>query len=373
MAGGTPIRYIGGRLYRATRENRWIEELGTVSSGEMSFDADAEIAGSFSCELINPTTLRPYRDFLAPVLTVRYLDSTDEETVIEASEQMGLYTVLPPPRRVNASYERQIVAGRDLTYILAADSFAYAKSVAKGVNLVDAARSIIDSMNLRHAIPSSSAVAGSRIWWKQGASKLEVVNGLLKAAGYYRIFATRTGTLTSFPSRRLSEAEPAFTISSALGQVTGEVEIDAESGGIANRVIVVSNDPQRDPIRETRINADPDSPVSTVSLMDDDGNPLILTEYIEDNNISSASAAVALAERRLEEAASLMTRCLVRCLPDPRLSPHDVVQLMISRDDGTEVASGRWWWDEWRAGFTPDQGVMSVRCYKLLPFEMAVG
>ena len=45
------------------------------------------------------------------------------------------------------------------------------------------------------------------------------------------------------------------------------------------------------------------------------------------------------------------------------------MEARIERDEGTDVASGKWFVDQVQIGFTPGQGAMNWRCNKLVVFE----
>jgi hypothetical protein len=161
-----------------------------------------------------------------------------------------------------------------------------------------------------------------------------------------------------------SKVEPRRTIASADGEVVGVVEIETDAERLCNRVTVIGQDPTRDvPIVVTKENRRADSPASIQNL------GFVKARLIEGSNIDTAAEATDLANTALEEGASVERRVSLATTPDPEFGFHETVRLAVSRDDGTEVLGGTWWWDQLRLGFGPSQMPQTWRLNKLVPYS----
>lgn len=352
---------LTARLYTATRHNELREDItDLVLGGRVTYDQDRDIKMSFEATVRDPSRVRPYEDFLAPFLTLTYADGA------EVTEQLGLYVAAPPKRTATPQLTRGQLDGRDLTWLLASETVDAPYTVAAGTNYLAAVQTILAGMGItRFSFPATGLTLATATTWPPGTSKLRIVNDLLQGAGYYALYMTRDGRLTSQPWRTLASVEPAVryaTPATGRVRVVGAVEIEPDVSRLANKITVIRDDPGKAPLVATAVNDNPASPVSTVSL------GVTIAREVRDQNLATQAEANALARRLLEEAASVYTRLKLSTTPDPSRNPHEVYELAIVNGAGDPVAHGRWWCSGWRIGFTPQDGRMEHELNKLVPF-----
>jgi hypothetical protein len=350
------------RCYRSDKNGAIGEDISTlILDGLVKVDADAETPMTFTARTDGAGAI-PAFSYVAPFLTVEWYDP--ELGVQSITEQVGLYVVMPPGETHTAVQAVGRIEGRDPTWVLKQDTLPTGLNVAAGANVVTTVKGLLTGAGFtRENIPAKSNTFLKKRAYEPGTSRLDAINDMLFRIGYYSLFADRQGILSSRPFRPLSREEPARRISSANGDVVNVVNLDPDPERLANRVTVIKTDAADDPLVVTRTNARPDSPVSTVNL------GMVLGKKIEASNLDTTAELDALALKILEEGASMLTRIEVDTIPDPRFEVRDVVHVVISRDDGTLVADGRWWSDEVSCPFTPQAGAMKWRLNKLIEFE----
>lgn len=360
-------RYRYGAVSRApelylTDINGAIKEDVTdaIRGGEVALDTNRAIAMSFTGDSRHRDLARPFVDFLAPFLTVTYSDG------YSVREPLGLYAFAPMDRTELEGSTIAAIDGRDLSWLLTVDHYDQGYTAAAATNPIEAVRAIIDTIGARHSIPSTTKTLAAAVSFKAGTSKLEVCNKLLGAAGYYALYASRDGRLTSRPWRRLASDEPDTryaTDGTSRSKIVRSITITPKREGIYNKVIVIRDDPNQAPLVATATNTSPQSPISTTSLGYTITRPPISDPYLIDQ-----ATADALASRLLEEASAIYTRMQVFITPDPGRGAHEIVELAIANSAGATIAEGNWWLSGWALPFDRG-GAMTLELNKLLPFE----
>lgn len=349
-------------LYRATITGELREDITSiVSAGKVTYDQDRDIQMSFAPEVRDASAVEAYQDYLAPYLTLTYPDG------YSVTEALGLFAVVPPKLTASPQLTRGALDGRDLTWLLASDTVSDSYTIASGTNRVEAVRTILDGLGLRHSLPNTSKTFAADETWPPGTNKRRICNDILSGAGLYVLYMRRDGWLTTMPRRTLKEVEPAVryaTPAESYVRVVRSQSLDPDVARLFNKITVVRDDPGKTALVATAINDDPESPVSTTSL----GLTLAPPEPIRNQHLDSQTEADALALSLLEEAASVYTRLTLYTSPDPSRNPHEVYELDISNAAGT-VAEGNWWCAGWQIGFTPGDGPMRHDLRKLVPFE----
>jgi len=334
------------RLYRATRDNRHLEELTSkVLAGEVEANESTRIKMTFSAELEGTDRLTPHVDYIAPVLRITY----DDGTVVEG--QAGLFIVLPPEEVTHfRTHSAERLDGRSLDWLLDADTFDEPHTAEAGQDYVDAAVAVIQSSGItRISIPRSGVLIPEPITWQPGEAKLNIANKLLEDVSYYHVWPDNTGRLLSIPYLDLATAEPARRLMCGQGaEIVGDIVEEKEYTSLANVIVVINEDAQDDAdLVAIRRNDNPASPISTSRL----GVTIRRTERAD---VATQAAADALADRLLQESMSYYRRATLQVLPDPNRSLHEVFELDIFRGGSWEhIVSGRWWVRTWRLGLTP--------------------
>jgi hypothetical protein len=363
VAGG--IQITDAVCYRATRENAFLAEIPVVN-GEVAVDLNAAVAMTFTGEVLGTELLTPFRDWIAPVITIERPSTDGTGNVLEV-QQLGLYQVQPAEKRFTAASSRFAIDGRDPTWLLASDVIARPYNIAAGVNYSVAIRQVIESAGIsRHAIQTTAATLPRKRSWKPGTTKLQIANDLARSNGFLSLFADRTGRIRSRRFQRLGTTAAARTISTANGDVIRELTLTPDQERLTNHVVVVGNNPDGDPVIAERLNDDPSSPTSTVSLGSPD-DPVVITKYVEDSNIDDQDAADQLADRLMDEGTSAFVRMEVVTFAIANWTPNDIIACDIVNETGDQIANGKWRWTGLRLGFG-SSGRTTWTLEKLMPW-----
>jgi len=351
------ITRISAELWLANTNNEMIQEITAIAlDGKISVNLNNLIKSAISLKVTDAEIITPYSSVIAPFLKITQDGITERH-------QLGLYITTPGKHTHRQTSTTGDIEGKDLLWILENDYVGANYSLAAGANIIAAASAIITAKGLRLSIPTSSATLSLAKTWPPDVSKLTIINDLLNAAGYYTLWADRQGVLRSQPYFELSTAHPALELFSGEGSVVIDaIEQDGVYDVIANQIIVYKENTQGTPIRVTRTNNDPASPVSTVSL------GRIITRVIKDTNIADLATAKAIAKRAIEESSSYTNKLKVTTFPLPARELHEVYELAIYNDLGQPVGFGLWWCDAWELGFTLKSAKMTHNLKRLEPY-----
>lgn len=353
-------------IYRATRENVWLEDISDrVEGGLITVDTTQATPMTLQARTTEPDVLTPYRDWIAPVITMRQPDPLTGAT-ITTRQQLGLYVMLPPVKTYSAAQGVQEIDARDPLWLLASSGPGAPWSRATGQNVGIAIETVCRQVGLRHAIQTTSQLLPKRRTWPWNATWLQIANDLARSIGFVPLWVDNTGRVRSHKFKKLGNTEPARVISSSNGMVLETVRLEPDLNRLCNHVVVVGNDPKGTPVVAERLNNDPGSPTSTVSLGTKD-EPVTITRFIEDPNLDDQDAVDALADRVMEQGTSVYQRYFIKTMPVLDWSIGDVVTLDISTDTGLEVASGRHRWERLSMGLGVDATV-DWTFLKLVPF-----
>lgn len=351
------------RCFVATKNNKLGAQISTsILEGQVNVNARDEVPTKFTAQTMSPEAV-PGLSWIAPFLFVEWWDP--DLGLQQVREQQGLYQVMPPGETHTEVNGIGRIEAFDPCWLLKYSTKDGGTTIAAGANVVDSIKSILIAAGLtRSNIPSSTKTMPKKKWYDAGTSRLEIINELLMQIGYYPLWCDRKGVPTSRKIGTLRKNEPVRKIRSEDGHVVNTINIDPDRDRLCNRVTVIKTDPS-DPISYTKTNTREDSPISTVNL---DGQ--IMGKKIEASNIDSLDEAKALANKTLEEGASMYHRISLETVPifldwDVR----DIIQLYIFRDDGYSVARGLWVTDQLQVGFTPKQGAQKWQLNRLMTFD----
>lgn len=285
----------------------------------------------------------PYRDYIAPEVTITEFDRTG--ALVETVEQQGLFMVLPPP---SSTYTRQsstqeLQAAGPLWRLRQA-KLGRPYSLASGQVISTAMKTQCSLVSAPCLIPASSETLPKRKTWPGSATREDVFNDLARWVGYVPAFEDRLGRIRSHIFRKLGSREPARSFNDNNAMVTGNPTRTTDYTNLFNEVEVIGNDPKKTdtPIYTHRLNDDPSSPTSTVSL-GTAANPLFLShEPVEDSNLHSQAACDAAADRIMDDAASALVtmRVSTRAVLDWALD--DTIACDLTTIGGDDVAQGIW-------------------------------
>jgi len=332
----------------ADRDNTHRKDIsGVMATGEVAIDLSQPSPMTFAGETIRAGELTPYRDWIAPIVRLSWAEGA--ATVVH-EEQVGLFCVMPPSKRYTAVGGTEAIEGRDPTWLLQQAKAAEPYAVPGGQNVGNAIESLCGQVGARHAIQTTTQTMPRRRTWKAGTSKLDIANDLARSIGFLPLYPDRIGRIRSRRSQRLGNVVPARTISSAAGHVVETVTMEPDLTRLVNHVVVVGNDARDNPVEAERLNDDPSSPTSTVSLGGGRDSPIVYFRLVELTDETTQDAVDQMADRIMDQGASVFVRTSLTTLPIIDWDLHEVVRLDVATDEGENVAAGVHRWDTLRMG-----------------------
>ena len=336
-----PVTYAF-RFERRSIANQFLQDVTPAFLGgaiEANNDRDVFRTATFTIDASatddrgNAVTVDPLADHIAVFM----------DLLVDGSYTlglpMGLFALNVPRKRFEPGGETWEIAASDNGIHLMEATTTASYTVAASENYItgtDAVRDILDSLGLAHALPNTSLTLPVARTWPAGTPWLRVVNDLLHAAGMYSLWFDASGIARTRAYDDLSTRTPDVTYTGddfVLIPITEE----AETTRLANQVVAVVNDPGQAPLSSTKTNADPDSPISTVTL------GRTITKVIHADAADQATLD-AIAENYLRNEAGLYRRGTLLTSIDPRREAREVYELTV---DGVYAAE-RWWARNWR-------------------------
>ncbi len=319
-------------------------------------DVTAAVAGA-SLELNNDRTVLRTASFLIDANAVD--DAGDAVTINPLSDHiavimdllvdgnyhldipMGLF-LLNVPRKIYTpgGHEMWEVDAADNTMHLLESTTTSTWRVASGQNYItgtNAVGAILTNQGLTYALPTTTLTLPVDLSWPPGTPWATIVNDLLQGAGMYSHWFDASGICRS-RSRDALATRTADVTYTGDDFVLIPITEEAETTRLANQVIAVVDDPNRAPLSSVATNDDPSSPVSTTVL------GRTITKVIRAESAADQATLDTLAQRALEESASLYRRATLLTSIDPRRDAHEVYELTVS---GVYTAQ-KWWCRNWR-------------------------
>jgi hypothetical protein len=348
-------------MYRSDAKNIWLEDISDIiEGGQISIDATQEASKmAFTGTLLERGRLSYYRDWIAPVMTIRTPDPEGLGT-IRQTEQLGLYMYLPPTFDADQRNVIENIDARGPIWKMATSGPGYAYAIATGQNVGIRMENVCDLAKVRHAIQTTSETQPKRRTWPWNATWLQIFNDLAKSIGFVPAFEDRVGRVRTHRFRKLHQVPPARTIRSAFGDVYETIRITPDYSKICNHVVVVGNDPKKNDaeIFHKIKNNDPDSPTSTIALgtPNDDGSitETVISVFEEDPNLEKAQAVIDRAEYIMDHGSSTIFKMDVVTVPFIDWTIGDTMKCEIYTDEGEEVAVGTWRWDRLEMNMSRD-------------------
>jgi hypothetical protein len=350
------------KLYLATKLNELREDISDyIVDGFVEMNFDREIKMTFKGRVTHPNLFTPYSDYLAPFIRLQYSNGD----VVE--EQLGLFSIEPSPRESAYSHQIGEFDAKDLTWNLSQTVYLERLTISAGQNYVERVINILlDEGFTRYSIPASDKTLPKTITWPEDATKLQVINDLLYAIGYYSLTMDRQGVLTSFPFRKLNNVEPSLDLITGNDSIiVGSIREEPLNHKIYNHVKVVKEDlnNKANSFSISLRNYSGNSPVSELRL----GRRMSLV--INDTKIESSTVAEEIARRALEEAAAQHTNYTISTLPVPNRGLWEVYNAEVYTRDNVDVLRGKVWADAWDIGFTPNTATMKHYVHRLEDYE----
>jgi hypothetical protein len=333
------------RLYLSNLNNDIGQEITEyVADGSITFDAGRLIPMSVKLNLHDTSLIRPFLDYVAPFVTLRY-DNGEEVT-----SQMGLFNTMPPTKTYTESQHIAQISGNDVTWRLSMDVFDTGYSVAAGTNIVTALTTILTAAGItRVNIAATTLTAPVAFSWKAGTPKIAVVNDLLASIGYYPIYAAKDGTLTSQPYISANDLNVATTFDTTSDanpvRIIRQVQMDPQFDKIVNKVTVLRQGPNQSVISVTRRNTSRNSPTSIPNL------GVTIAKVINDSKVVDHASARALAIRTLEEGSYIYERWKITTTADVERNPYETYHAKIVDANDNVLTDNKYLCTEWTFNF----------------------
>lgn len=340
-----PVSYTF-RFERRTIANQYLQDVTPAILGgtiEANNDRDVFRTATFTIDASavddrgNAVTIDPLADHIAV-----YMDLLVDGSYT-LGLPMGLFALNVPRKRFEPGGETWEVSASDNGIHLMEATTTASYTVAASANYVtgaNAVKAILDDLGLSHALPNTALTLPVARTWPAGTPWLRIVNDLLHAAGMYSLWFDASGIARTRAYDDLSTRTPDVTYTGddfVLIPITEE----SETTRLANQVVAVVDDPSRAVLTSVKTNADPDSPISTVTL------GRTITRVIQ-SDAADQTTLDAIAENYLRNEAGLYRRGTLLTSIDPRRDAREVYELTV---DGVYAAE-RWWARNWRVQLT---------------------
>lgn len=205
---------------------------------------------------------------------------------------LGVFMISSPIRSLRKKSIYRDVECFDTSLVLMEDKFDTRYRILKGTNYVTAITQIISSAGIwKINIPHIEATLRTDREFEIGTSKLEAVNYLLQEINYTSVWVDELGNFTAnpyiLPNDRIVEYTYKNDDMSIIFPDTSVEEIDLFS--VPNKWVVVTANPEVEPMTSRFTNDNPASPTSTISRrrnivdfreVDDIASQSILDEYV---------------------------------------------------------------------------------------------
>lgn len=317
---------ISVEVWRANKQGWLISDLSNnFVQGKVSYNEDRAVKMGCDITLRNATLLTGFVDYVVPIVQLEY------ENGDIVKERLGHYMFDVP--QVDADFPGSLmtIAGMDMTNMLALSTFSAPYTLRAGSSIVASIRNLIISVGFfNHDIQNKDAVLGEDLTFPAATSKLDAINLLLNAIGYYVLYATRSGWLLGRPIISIADRTAYATYTE--DELLSSPKIKPLTTTLANKVTVVKDNPSGNPIISSWINDDPQSRTSI--LPPPTGIGIEISRTITNSNIVTQADADALVMLYAEQGSSYYETLTLEVPADPTIDPHVAIQLNYVTEDG---------------------------------------
>jgi hypothetical protein len=328
-------------LWRATIDNVMIEDLSNQGvEGGVSMNLDREIKLSATFTIPDPDRVTPYRDYLAPFLTLIFDDGSPT-----IHRQLGLFSLRVPPATRGPDNAVASFTGEDLTTILANSAYAVPDEVPIGTLFRnELIQTILEAGITRYSIPNTTRTTGYHRTYPTGTTRMNKITRLTERMRMYQPYMDLEGRIATQNTFSKRVTEPYITLTDE--DLLADIEIQPSDLQIANVIIVVRNNANEAPLTGVARDDDASSPTSTVSI----GREIVRVvpiQELEDQNDADEQA-----RRYLEEGKSYYRTAKLVTMPNAHFGFHQVLDLALTGD--WAALNGRWMVRSWDIGFSPE-------------------
>ena len=235
--------------------------LGQVTAtGSIDYNATAKIQRAANLQIVEENEIDFLSEKIQPVMCLK--TPTGEERF-----PLGVFFMSSPSRQASMGSIRRDIECYDMTLTLLDDKFTSRYKVASGIKYDVAILNILTSAGIEDAIvtPTDKSIAVD-IEFALGTPKLDAINSLLAAINYNPIYANQNGRLVcepyESPLHRIAQAE---YVTDSKSVIFAGIKETQDVFNIPNKVVRYLETAERGVMIAEVTNADPASPLSTVS------------------------------------------------------------------------------------------------------------
>lgn len=262
LRGATGVQRWAFRYELLTSANVYKQDLTGVLSCSIDQNWLASIKRTARLSISDTGEINYLQDRIKPYIRL-YLPPYGDDDWVEWPQ--GVFLLTTPKRTSDeAGVVTRDVEAYDQLQVLVDDRVDDRYTVDTGTVYTAAVATLLSGFSVN--ITTSSSTLPSAKEWDPGTSKLSIINDLLGALNYESLSFDEDGVALvrpySTPAERASEYTYADDQNSVmLPRVSQELDLF----GVANKWVIVVNDPDRAVLTSTYTNSDPGSPTSTVN------------------------------------------------------------------------------------------------------------
>lgn len=310
-----------------------------VYSCEIEMDNDRPVKRSAEFEIdaaALPVAFDPDTDHIAviAILEVPTYQNDGRWVIQEVELHMGLFHLDVPRRRYEeGGHIFWDVSASDVTVHLLTAKFITPYTVASGTAYMDAVETILGLVGLHFHPGAATDVTPVSYTWAPGTTYWQAVHDLLYGINYYDVWADGEGHFHTAERIDPSTETAVVTYSTEAEprMVVGPFETESDHTRWANRIVVVIDDPRRTPEYALRVNNDPDSPISIVTLSADGGGFAVVNSdpEISGGKVVDIETAQEIADFELKDRACRAAPATLRTFADPRRAPNESYAITV--------------------------------------------
>lgn len=240
----------------------------------------------------------------------------------------GLFRLDVPEEELSPNAtEAWTIQATDLTTLMQRARIAQPLTIPVGTNYITAVEDQVDAVGLAHNFPATALVLPVDRTHPPGTSRATIMNRLLRDINFFDAWPDLRGVFTS--RERLSpsaEAPSAIyaTTGAHAGMIRPPFRRSRDNTRFDNRIAMVIDDPNRAPGYALRVNDDPSSPISTVTI-----GETVTSPPLSGGGVASVAVADVIVDYELKDRASRALTGTLRTRYDPRRDAHEFYELTI--------------------------------------------
>lgn len=289
------------RVELLTRTEASLGDLDGITGGTLKWNANARLPGGGEIDIDVASSGKEIN-----------LSSDRVRVWWNIGEQewpLGVYVLAAPKTQYGATNLSRTITLIDKLTVIADDCLLATLQVPAGANVVEAVVAQIQATGeTRIAATASAKVLSNAMAWEPGTSRLQVINDLLAAAGYWSLWTDARGLYRVDPYTTPANRPVVWTFAEGATAIhSPDWEYELALWDATNTVVMVSQaDDDEIPWTAYAVDDNPASPTSTVSM------GRVLNPIVEEN-VEAVSLAdlQAQATRKLIDNSNVVGRLSV--------------------------------------------------------------